>query len=285
MKILLLGKNGQLGRELNIQGKKLRHKVISFSHEDLDITDFKKTKRTIEKVNPDIVINATAYHVVADCEIYPEKVFLINAVAVKNLAEVTDSIGITFVHYGTDYVFDGKKGKPYVESDTPTPMQTYGVSKVAGENMSLAYNSHSIVIRSSGVYGGKHGSKSKKGNFAINILKDKDKKILEVSSEQIVNPTYAVDLAEATYKLLKHRGIHGIYHLVNEGYCSWAEFTQEIMKLVGSQTKVIPIDRRGQSGGARRPLFSALTNTRAAKLEVKLPTWQAAIKRYIMSLN
>ena len=285
MKILLLGKNGQLGHELNVQGIKFKHKVISLSHEDLDVTDFKKTKKTIEKVDPDIVINATAYHVVADCEMYPEKAFLVNATAVKNLAEVTDSIGIRFVHYSTDYVFDGKKGKQYLENDLPSPMQVYGASKVAGENLAIAYNPRSIVVRSSGVYGGKHGSKSKKGNFAINILKEKDKKALEVSSEQIVNPSYSVDIAEATYKLLRYKNINGIYHLSSEGYCSWAEFTTEIMKLVGSKTKVMPIDRRGQSGGARRPLFSALKNTRAAKLGIRLPTWKNAIKRYIMSLN
>jgi dTDP-4-dehydrorhamnose reductase len=291
MKILLIGKNGQLGTELERQAKDFGFDIVSFSREELDITDYKKTTSSIDKYKPDIVINASAYHVVPECESNPAQAFLVNALAIKNLAEICENIGGKLVHYSTDYVFDGKKGKPYIEEDLPCPMQAYGISKVAGEHFALAYNSKSIVIRSSGVYGGRYGSKSKKGNFALNILKQDlisrqaGKKTLEVSSEQIVNPTYSVDLANATLKLIKKKNISGIYHLVNEGHCSWAEFSKEITKLVGSETKIIPVDRRGQSGGARRPLFSALKNARAANLGIKLPSWQDAIKRYIITLS
>lgn len=285
MKILLIGKKGQLGQEIHKKSKETGYEIHAFGREELDIASSEKVKSKIESLKPTVVINATAFHVVSDCEIYPNRAFLVNAIAIGNIAEITEKMNIRFVTYSTDYVFDGKKGKPYVENDLPSPMQTYGVSKVAGEYLVLAYNPKAIVIRSSGVYGGQHGSRSKKGNFALNILKEKNRQTLEVSSEQIVNPTYAVDLAQATFALLKHKGIYGIYHLVSEGYCSWAQFTSEIMKLVKSRTKVIPVDRRGQSGGARRPVFSALKNTRAAKLGVKLPTWQDAIKRYMATLN
>jgi len=285
MKILLLGKSGQLGSEIDKQAKRFGFSIVSFGHEDIDITNQEDVSSTIEKHKPDFVVNATAYHVVPDCEISPEKAFLVNAIAVRNVAEICESIGSTFVHYSTDYIFDGKKGRRYTEDDLPSPRQTYGVSKVAGEHFALAYNPKSIVIRASGVYGGRYGSRSKKGNFPLNILKERNKEILEVSSEQIVNPTYAVDLAAATLQLLKKKNTTGIYHLANEGYCSWAQFAQEIMRLVGSKTKVVPVDRRGQSGGARRPLFSALKNTRATKLGIKLPTWQDGIKRYIVSLT
>lgn len=285
MKVLILGKNGQLGEALNKQGKSLGYKTLPYGRQELDITDSNKVKKVILSERPDVVINATAYHVVPDCEIYPEKAFLVNATAVRNIAEITDGLNILFVTYSTDYVFDGKKGRLYREDDLPTPVQTYGISKVAGEHMALSYNKKTIVIRSSGVYGGKKGSRSKKGNFALNILKERNKGTLEVSSEQIVNPTYSVDLASATYELLKQKNLQGIYHLVNEGYCSWAEFATEIMKLSGSSTKIIPVDRSGKSGGARRPLFSALKNVRAGRLGIKLPTWQDAIKRYILNFQ
>lgn len=285
MKILIFGKTGQLGEQLYIQGINRKHSVIGFSHKELDITNRANVEKTIKQVSPVIVMNATAFHVVSDCEVYPEKAFLVNAIAVRDIAEICDSLKIKFVHYSTDYVFDGERGSPYAEYDVPSPVQTYGISKVAGEYMALAFNPKSIIIRSSGVYGGKNGSRSKKGNFALNILKERDKKTLEVSSEQIVNPTYSLDLASATYELLKHKNTSGIYHLANERYCSWADFTAEIMKLVGSKTQVIPVDRSGQSGGTRRPLFSALKNIRAARLGVKLPTWQDAIKRYIIKLK
>lgn len=285
MTLFILGRTGQLGEQLYVQGISRKHKVIGFSHKDLDITDRIAVEKMIKKVKPNIVMNATAYHVVPDCEVYPDKAFLVNAIAVRGIAEICERLNIRFVHYSTDYVFDGKKGSPYTEDDLPSPIQTYGVSKIAGEYMALAFNPKTIVIRSSGVYGGEFGSRSKKGNFALNILKERDKKTLEVSSEQIVNPTYAAGLAQATFELIKNRNANGIYHLASEGYCSWAEFAAEIMRLIGSKTKIIPIDRSGQSGGARRPLFSALNNVRAAKLGVKLPSWQDAIRRYMVALN
>lgn len=285
MNILLIGKNGQLGSEINKQSQEQGLKIHAFSKEELDITASQKVKSKIESLKPDVVINASAFHVVQNCEIYPDKAFLVNATAIGNIAQITEKMNIRFITYSTDYVFDGKKGKPYVENDLPSPMQTYGVSKAAGEYLALAYNPKSIIIRSSGVYGGRHGSRAKKGNFALNILKEKNRETLEVSSEQIVNPTYSADLAQGTFALLKHKGIYGIYHLVSEGYCSWAQFAQEIMEKIKSQTKIIPVDRRGQSGGARRPLFSALKNTRAKALGIVLPSWQDAIKRYIFTLN
>ena len=286
MKILLIGKKGQLGQEIHKQSLERKYKIQAFGREELDITDSEKIKSRIKSIGPTVVINASAFHVVPDCEIYPEKAFLVNAIAVKNVAQITEQFNIPFITYSTDYVFDGRKGKSYVEEDLPSPMQAYGVSKAAGEYMALAYSPKSIIIRSSGVYGGKHGSRSKKGNFALNILEQaKGKDSIEVAKEQIVNPTYAPDLAKATLDLLTHKDIKGIYHLANEGYCSWAEFAQKIMKIKNLPTKIIPIDRKGMAGNLKRPIFSALKNTKAAKLGVKLPTWQDAIKRYISTLN
>ncbi len=285
MNVLIIGKSGQLGEELVRQATRRKIKPIGFSHSELDITDIESVRKNITKIKPDVVINASAFHLVAECEKNPAEAFKVNSIAVRNVAEITYELAIPFVTYSTDYVFDGKKGSLYNEDDLLTPVQTYGISKTAGENMALAYNDRSIVIRSSGVYGGKNGSRSKKGNFALNILKEKDKKMLEVSSEQIVSPTYSRDLANATYDLLGKKNASGIYHLVNEGFCSWAEFTQEIMTCVGSSIKIIPTDRSGQSGGARRPLFSALKNNRAASVGVKLPTWENAIARYLSFLG
>src|SRR3989344_5400180 len=110
MIVFIFGKTGQLGGELYIQGNNRKHKVIGFSHEELDITNKQAVEKMINKFKPDVVLNATAYHVVPDCEIYPEKAFLINAIAVRNIAEITDRLNVSFVTYSTDYIFDGKKG-------------------------------------------------------------------------------------------------------------------------------------------------------------------------------
>lgn len=284
MKILILGRTGQLGNELYREATLRKLKIIAPSHKEIDISDKKKLSDLVEKIKPEIVLNATAYHVVADCERNPFEAFRINAIAVGNLAEICSKANILFVTYSTDYVFDGKKGSSYIETDQPFPLQTYGASKLAGEYLALTFG-RSIVIRSCGIYGGERGSRSKKGNFALNILKERDKKTLEVSSEQIVSPTYASDLARATFELLAHRGIYGTYHLVNEGHCSWAEFAKKIIKYSGSKTKIIPVDRSGSSGGAKRPLFSALRNTRAKKLGIKLPSLDDSLRAYLNSLK
>lgn len=286
MKILLIGKKGQLGNEIHKQSQEQGFEIHAFGREELDITNSEKVKSKIEFLKPTVVINASTYHVVPDCEIYPDKAFLVNAISLKSISEICKTMGIKFVTYSTDYVFDGLKGSLYEEDDKPNPLQIYGVSKAAGEYIALNYSKTSIVIRSSGVYGGRYGSRAKKGNFALNILEQaKKEKIIEVAKEQIVNPTYAVDLAKASLDLLTHKNALGIYHLANEGYCSWAEFAQETMKLIGSKTKIIPVDRKGMAGSLKRPLFSALKNTRAAKLGIKLPPWQDAIERYIATLN
>jgi len=285
MKILLIGNTGQLGFELDKQARELKHGVLSFSHEELDITDFEKVKKEIDSFSPDFVINASAFHNVPLCEEQPDQAFLINASCLKPITQHCFEKGIKFVHYSTDYVFDGIKGKPNREDEKPNPLQMYGISKLAGEYIVLNYSNTGIVIRSSGVYGGEHGSKQKKGNFALNILEQaKKEKIIEVAEEQIVNPTYSVDLAKATIELLKNKNISGIYHLANEGYCSWAEFAEEIIKIKNLPTKIIPVDRGGMAGSLKRPFFSALKNTRAKKLGVTLPLWQDAIKRYLSTL-
>ena len=282
MRVILIGNTGQLGAEIDKQARELNHEIRSFCHEKLDITDSEKVKLEIEKFKPDAVFNASAFHVIPQCEDEPEQAFLVNAISLKPIAQLCSEKNIKFVTYSTDYVFDGLKGSPYREEDKPRPVQMYGLSKLAGEYIALAYSPTSIVIRSSGVYGGKTGSRSKKGNFALNILEQaKNQDSIEVAKEQIVNPTYALDLAKATLKLLEHKDVSGIYHLANEGYCSWAKFASEIIKIKGLPTKIIPVDRKGMAGGLKRPLFSALKNTRAAKLDVKLPTWQDAIKRYV----
>ncbi len=279
MKTLLLGKNGQLGAELNKVLAKKGHKLMALGREDADVTDYKKINEIILSYRPQLIINTTAIH--ATAESHPEKLFSVNSFALHNLAEICEREKIRLVSYSTDYVFDGKKKKPYTEKDRVNPLQMYGLSKSTAEIISSNYNPSCIIIRTCGVYGGLRGSRVK-GNFVLNMLKEaKQAKIIEVSSEQVVSPTYAVDLAIATAKLISKNPKGGIYHLVNAGSCSWADFTKKIMEYKNIDIKVKPVNRKGQSGGIKRPKFSALANTRAAKIGVVLPHWEDALKRYI----
>ena len=286
MKLLLIGKNGQLGKEIVSEARKRDFELFAYGREDLDITDSEKLKAEIERVHPDVVVNVSAYHVVPDCELYPQEAFKVNSTAVKELAVICKELDIIFVTYSTDYVFDGLKGGPYETEDVPNPLQVYGISKVAGEFAALNYSQKTYVIRTCGVYGGESGSRSKNGNFILNILKQVgDKDEIEVASEQIVNPTYAVDLAKTTLDLLEKNPDYGIYHLASEGYCSWAEFAQAVLRLKNIPTKIIPVDKGGGESYPKRPLFSALSNGKAKALGIDMPSWEDALKRYLETIQ
>jgi len=281
-RILLIGKTGQLGRKMMENASSFGFKIVGFEKEDLDVTNELQVKEKIERVKPDILINTSAYHVLAVCEKNPLEAMAVNFVAVDRIAKLCKKKSIKFVTYSTDYVFDGKKGTPYEEDDRPNPLQIYGISKLAGEYASLSsYPEGSFVIRTCGLYGGKEGSPERKGNFVLNIIKEsKGESTIEVSSEQIVSPTFAGDLSKATLKLVNSTASPGIYHLVNDGYCSWYDFAKEIFKLANINIKIIPVDRDGSSGGMKRPKFSALKNIKAKLLGIKLPSWQEGLKSY-----
>lgn len=281
-KILLIGKMGQLGGEIMKDASLFGFEVFGFEKEELDVTDELQIKKRIEEIKPDILVNASAYHVVLMCEKNPMTATAVNFIAVQNLAKICKEKNIVFVTYSTDYVFDGKKSEPYLEDDAPNPLQVYGISKLAGEYAAL--NNHSggvFIIRTCGLYGGQEGSPEKGGNFVLNVIREASHKdILEVTSEQIVSPTYAGDLSKATLKLLNSKAEPGIYHLINEGYCSWYEFAKEILRLAGINKEIKPTSAATSDGGMMRPKFSALKNEKALSLGIKLPSWQEGVKAY-----
>jgi len=284
--LMIIGKSGQLGAELINFCKKTKTDFVAFGSHTLNITDYIKVNETIGKIKPKIIINTAAFHVVPLCEKYPTQAFIVNSLAIGNLAKVAKKYNSKLVTFSTDYVFDGKKGKPYLETDSPNPLQVYGQSKLAGEQAALTvYPEGVYIIRTCGVYGGKSGSKSKKGNFVLTILKDaKAPWTLEISSEQIVNPTYAKHLAKATVGLLDLNPSPGVYHLTNEGSMSWYEFAKEIINYARLKNKIVPIDRKGKDGKIRRPEYSALANTKAKKLGIVLPSIEDGLKEYLAEI-
>jgi len=285
-KILLIGRNGQLGSEIIKEASSFGFEVVGFEKEELDVTNELQVIEKIKEIKPDILINTSAYNAVAMCETNFLPAMAINFIAVQNLAKICKENNIIFVTFSTDYVFDGGKKAPYEENDAPNPLQVYGISKLAGEYAALSFCPENVfIIRTCGLYGGKGGS-PEKGNFVLNIMKESlEKEIIEVSSEQIISPTYANDLSKAILKLLNSKAKSGIYHLINEGYCSWYEFTQEIFKLAKINKEIKPVDRGGLSGQMCRPKFSALKNTKAKALGIELPSWKEGLSAYIKELN
>lgn len=286
-KIFVLGKTGQLTTALQEEAKNFSIDLRAVSKEEADIRDKEAMKKAILEFQPQILINTSAYQPLQLCEENPEEAFLINAIAVFELAKLCKEKGILFLTYSSDYVFDGEKGSPYQEDDIPRPLQIYGVSKLAGEHAAMnVYPEGSVVIRTAGMYGGVSGS-PQKGNFVINFLRDvKGKDTIEVSKEQIVSPTSARDLARASLQLIAKNASSGIYHLVNEGHCSWHQFSKTIAEMLQLKIAVIPVDRGGKDQYLiRRPKFSALLNTKAKSYGIVLHPWEEALKKYLHELQ
>jgi dTDP-4-dehydrorhamnose reductase len=281
LKILLIGKTGQLGSSLlQLPSEHIWHAP---GRDELDIESVDSCRIAIEKYKPDVLINTAAFHNVPLCESEPERALAVNCIAVKRLARLCNARGIRFVAFSSDYVFAGNVNIPYSENANAAPLQMYGISRLAGEHAALSQApEHTIVIRTCGLYG-MTGANSKGGNFVDNRIRDAlDLASFEMGNDQTVTPTSATDLAKAVIKLIEHPNCEaGVYHLVNEGQCTWYEFSCKIFELMDLKVKIIPVDRKGLSGEMRRPLYSVLANTKAKALGVSLPNWQEALAEYI----
>ena len=282
MKILLIGKTGQLGSDLlrNNPG----HEIYAPSEEQFDITLHEAIDREMGSFRPDIVINTAAFHNVPVCETEPAQAFKVNCIAVRDLALACKKADALLVTFSTDYVFDGLKRTPYLEDDPPSPLQIYGISKVAGEFAALsAAPEHGIIVRTCGLYG-RQGTWGKGGgNFVDNRMRDAQSQTsLEIGNDQVVCPTYTDDLSRAIFQLIEHPALKpGIYHLVSEGECTWYEFTRAIYDIMGISIDLKPVDRQGLTGTMRRPLYSALLNTKATTMGIKLPHWRESLTNYL----
>ena len=235
-------------------------------------------------IRPDAVINTAAFHNVPLCEIEVEQAFRINCAAVRDIAASCKKNGALFVTFSSDYVFGGEKNIPYLEGDRPQPLQIYGISRLAGELAAIAVApENSVIIRTCGLYG-TSGAQSKGGNFVDKRIQDAltSFPLWRWDVTKLCHPTSTDDLSRAVLQLIMHQKCApGIYHLVNEGECTWYEFTKAIYEIAGLDVTVIPVDRGGMSGDMRRPLYSALANTKARALGIALPSWRTGLKQYI----
>lgn len=281
MKILLIGKTGQLGGD--ILRNKAHHEIYAPDRTIFDICSRDAINAVVADYRPEVVINTAAFHDVPLCEADPLSAFTVNCVAVRDLAIACNRVGSLFVTFSSDYVFDGEKKALYQEDDKPTPLQMYGITRLAGEYAALsAASENTIIIRTCGLYG-ISGSLSGGENFVDQRIQDAEAHAsLTMGSDQVVSPTYTHDLSKAVLQLIEHpQRAPGVYHLVNEGKCSWYEFTRAIFEIMGLTVKVKPMDRSGKSGDMKRPLYTALANTKARALGIILPPWRNGLERYL----
>jgi len=287
MRIVLLGRNGQVGWELE-RLLPQPWEVTAFNRQELDVSKLKPMKDTLLDIKPDLIINASAYTDVDRAETEPEIAMLVNGEAPGVMAETAHALKAGFIHYSTDYVFDGSLDKPYTEKDAPNPLNEYGKSKLAGEeNIQQAGGAH-LILRTSWVY-------SMRGNTFVNKFLSwaRSRETLRVVDDQVSSPTWAYALAEATLRFVSaHQGNlqdvmkegRGVYHMAGGGYASRYEWAQQILANASNRTGLLvraiePVSSDVFPLPAARPAFSALDCTKLDQtFHIKLPDWRESLK-------
>jgi dTDP-4-dehydrorhamnose reductase len=279
MRICIVGANGQLGRDLidTLSG----HEVISFSRKDFDVTDHARARQVITKAVPEMIVNLTAYHRVDDCEAKPDLAYNVNVLGALNLVRVANDLHAKVVQLSTDYVFDGNKSTPYVESDEAMPLSIYGNSRLAGEYLVRSQARHFVLIRTCGLYG-RAGSQGKGGNFVETMLKKaRNHEAIQVVNDQTVTPTATADLARQL-ALLLNSPHEGLFHVTNEGACTWYEFAAAVFEIAGVSANLTPTTSAAYKTPARRPRYSVLENRRLKDLGLnRMLSWRDALIEYL----
>lgn len=286
--ILITGSGGLLGSEL-VKYLKAKYKVIPLASKDCDIRDEKKILALFQKHRPFLAIHAAGFTDVDACEKDAKSAFSVNVQGTVNVAKAAKAADSILVYISSDYVFNGKKKIPYTEGDRTDPISAYGRSKLEGEKSVRKLLKRHIIIRTSWLFG------KARRNFIDNVLAwAKGKKEIRIINDKYACPTCALDLAKAIGKLIRivekgspGKKLYGAYHIVNSGYCSWLEYAQGILKTAGLKSiKIVPITMAQAGWTARRPAFSALDNSKFARLTGQhIRPWQKAIKEYIRCKN
>jgi dTDP-4-dehydrorhamnose reductase len=273
MKVLITGAGGMLGRDVVLAAGNAGHDVVGFGHTELDVTDAAAVTAKVELERPDVVINCAAWTDVDGAEEAEEAALAVNGAGAGNVAAAAAAVEASVVYVSSDYVFDGAKGAPYVETDQTAPLSAYGRTKLAGEEATAAANKRHFVVRSSWLFG-IGGS-----NFVETMLRlsDTQNEVLVVR-DQVGSPTYTWHLAYGLVRLIE--GIEfGIHHMAAAGACSWYEFAREIFDQAKVECRVLSATTEMLGRPAPRPPYSALTSQRRHAIE--LPPWRDGLAAYL----
>jgi dTDP-4-dehydrorhamnose reductase len=278
MNIVIIGSNGQLGTDLT-KTFQTKYNVTSLKHEDIEVTD-SNSCQTLKQYNPNIIINTAAFHKTDQCEEEPLKTFQVNALGARNITKICQDTGATPIYISTDYVFDGTKRLPYTEKDQPNPINTYGISKLAGE-LYTKQNPQHYIIRVSSLFGAA-GASGKGGNFIETMLTKANKnEPITVVNDMTMTPTYTKDAANAIAKIIDQQLPPGIYHATNQGYCTWYEFAKEIFIQLQLNPNLTPTKTNPLQYKAKRPMYSAMESPELKNRGITTPTWKQALANYL----
>jgi dTDP-4-dehydrorhamnose reductase len=279
MKILITGANGQLGREFRKALEHYDYGVVAHDKTSMDISDPDSVAAAFSRDNPTIVLNCASYNFVDRAEDDFDTAFKVNALGVRNLASACKKSNALLVHYSSDYVFDGKKEDFYTEEDEPGPINSYGKSKLLGENILKEEMENFLLFRVSWVFG--EGEQ----NFLYKILEwSKKSRALKVVCDQISVTTYTKDIVSLTM-LAINKELRGLYHLTNSGYASRYEVARFFTEKIGLDNLLLPVTSDYFPSPAQRPYFSAMSNLKLSNaLDVNIPDWKVGIERYLRIL-
>ena len=278
MKVVVIGAQGALGTDCV---KVFGDSAVPATRAEFDICDPKATRNFLEAHRPTHAINTAAFHQVPLCESEFERAMNVNALALKHLAEACNELQIHLCHISTDYVFDGLKKAPYVETDLPNPLSAYAISKVAGEHVVQAYAKNFSIIRSCGLYG-EVPTRAKGGNFITTMARlGKERDRVTVVDDEWVTPTYTLDLA-CGIKTMLEKGGQGLMHITQSGSASWYQFAQIIFEVLKLPAQLAPISAATFQSTAKRPSYSILDNAKFKHLTgMELRPWDEALRDFL----
>lgn len=276
MRVLVTGAQGQLGSTI-ASSYADRAEVIALARQDLDLADSAAIERAIAAHRPDVVINCAAFNDVDGAEDQAMEAIRINALAVRAMARSAVATGARFVHYGTDFVFDGRQAdRPYTETDSPAPQSVYGASKLLGEWFAADAPNH-YVLRVESLFGGTR----RPSTIDRIVAAIREGRQARVFVDRTVTPSFVQDVSDATWRLLERRPPAGVYHCVNTGVTTWFELGQEIARVLDIRAELVPTRVAEITMRARRPQFAALSNEKLRAAGIEMPSWQDAVRRYL----
>ncbi len=276
--LVIVGAYGMLGQDL--EKEFAAEKPVLLDRDTMDITDINAVRSVLSKIKPGTVINAAAYNMVDDAEEEPGKTIAgkVNGEGPKNIAIVCAELNATFLHYSSDYVFDGTNQDGYAEDAQTGPQSAYASSKLQGEENVLAQMGKMYVVRTCKLFGQPAVSEGAKKSFVdVMLTLAETKDTLDIVDEEFASPTYTPDLAHQTRVLLEGDYKPGMYHITNSGGCTWFEFAQEIFNAAGVDITLNKVTSDAFPRPASRPKFSVLLNTKLPAMR----SWQEAVREYI----
>jgi dTDP-4-dehydrorhamnose reductase len=280
MKVLVTGAAGHLGPAI-VEEFAARHEVVALARRDLDITNRADVQKTIERLRPDAIINCAAYNDVDAAQRDPSAALDVNAFGVIALAAAAAASDAAFVHFSTDFVFDGNSDRPYVETDQPRPLSFYGCTKLLGERFAEDAPRH-YVLRLESIFGGPTaGTSARDGSLGTIVRKLRAGEETAVFTDRTVSPGYAPDIARATRVLIEEGAAPGLYHCVNSGAATWDTIAREAASILGVQPKLKPLTLDAIKLEAPRPRYCALNPAKLAAAGAAMRPWKEALREWL----